>query len=155
MTRPALIFLALPALCLALAASGASPQLLFQYELAGGPPASTRYIIRLLSNGNFSASTEGLPFTKTGLTQHKFTTTLSPIQTQQLAKMALESSDSEPNHKKSWADCKWAVLQVTYEQQAVTRHSGCLGNSSNERTHARAFINKMWSYLPQDMRDLP
>ena len=155
MMRPTLILLAFSTLFLALAASGASPQLLFQYELAGGPPASTRYVIRLLSNGSFSASTEGLPFTGSGLTQHRFTTTLSPTQTRELATLAMESSDFEPHHKKSWADCRWAVLQVRYGHQAVTRHSGCLGNSSNERTHTQAFINKVWSYLPQNMRDLP
>lgn len=75
MMRSVLILLASSMLCLALAARGATPHLLFQYELAGGPPASTHYIIKLFSNGNFSASTEGLPFTKTGLTLHKFTAT--------------------------------------------------------------------------------
>lgn len=152
--RQGLILLASPALCLALAAWGASPQLLFQYELGGGPPASTRYIIRLLGNGSFSAFTEGLPFTNTGLTKHKFATTLSPTEAVQLAKLAMESSDFEPSHRESWPDCKWAVLEVMYQYKVVTRHSGCLG-SSNERTHTQAFISKMWSYLPQNMRELP
>lgn len=155
MMRSVLILLASSMLCLALAARGATPHLLFQYELAGGPPASTHYIIKLFSNGNFSASTEGLPFTKTGLTLHKFTATLSHTQTQQLAQLAFESTDFEPSQKELWPDCKWAVLRVAYEHELVTRHSGCLGTSSTERTRTHAFISRMWSYLPQDMRNLP
>jgi hypothetical protein len=142
-------------MCVTSGAYATVPHWVFTYEMAGGLPGATHYLIQISDSGKFSATTEGLPLEHGHMKRRNFSKIIPEAELRKIIDLAVNAHDFVNNPEEIWPDFTWAEMMVINGREKIIRRSGPIDENWAEQPQTKSLRLEIEKNLPDEMLHLP